>query len=102
MRPAGGSFSAPVRLSATGQDASWVFGDGNSTTGTAPTHTYTTPGTFAVSVSAADSLANTTGATRAITTRQPRPQARPPPPSGHPIGSTRTGTTKRAFFRIVR
>jgi hypothetical protein len=48
----------------------WSFGDGASASGTKVTHTYAAPGSYDVTATSADGLANTTTATRTITIRR--------------------------------
>jgi hypothetical protein len=77
------SFSlSPLDVWSSIADTSWVFGDGTAAAGTAPTHTYTTPGTFTVGVSAADTLANSASATHTISIT-----SAPPPPSSAGSGA---------------
>jgi hypothetical protein len=63
--PSGGEVGEPVTFSAGATDVwsgvanvTWSFGDGTSATGDAVTHAFTTPGTFPVSVTAADGAGN--------------------------------------------
>jgi hypothetical protein len=57
----------------------WDFGDGTFALGTNVTHTYASPGTYTVSVTHADAVANTTTATGtvAVAAKQAPPAARP-------------------------
>jgi hypothetical protein len=50
-----------------GGDASWSFGDGSTATGPQVTHTYAHPGTYTITVTAADKLGNTTTSTYTTT-----------------------------------
>ena len=53
----------------------WRFGDGSSAGGTSATHTYTTPGSYSVTLTSADALGNTTsaGSTVSISSAPPAP-----------------------------
>jgi hypothetical protein len=50
-----------------GGDASWSFGDGTTGTGAQVSHTYAKPGSYTITVTAADKLQNTTTSTHTIT-----------------------------------
>lgn len=81
---------------------SWAFGDGASTSDTAPTHTYAAPGTYTVGVSATDALANSTSATRAITIT-PAPASLFPSGVHEPRGPVISGLRLRpTAFRAAR
>jgi hypothetical protein len=68
--PAAGTVGQPLAFSASPFDVwsaigpvSWNFGDGAETGGAAVSHTYTAPGNYTVTLSAADSLGNLSSAT---------------------------------------
>ncbi len=71
--PASAGVDETVAMSATASDAwsapsvHWDFGDGTSASGAAASHVYASPGTRAVTVTAADAAGNTTTATRTVT-----------------------------------
>ncbi|WP_162562420.1 PKD domain-containing protein [Salinigranum rubrum] len=48
---------------------SWTFGDGNSSTGPQPSHTYATPGTYAATLTVTDGAGETAADTRVVTVR---------------------------------
>jgi hypothetical protein len=67
--PTSGVVGQPLRFSVSPFDVwsalggtSWSLGDGSSLAGTSVTHTYATPGTYTVTVSGSDALANTSSA----------------------------------------
>lgn len=71
--PASGTAGVPVSFSVSPLDVwsplastSWSFGDGGSAAGAAVSHTYAASGTYAVVLSSADTLANSTSATASI------------------------------------
>jgi hypothetical protein len=61
----------------------WSFGDGAGATGAAVTHTFAAPGTYAITLNAADTLGNTTTGTYAIVVA-PAPQSPPAPGDRQP------------------
>jgi PKD repeat protein len=63
---------------------SWSFGDGNSATGTAPSDTYTSPGTYSVFVTVTDQQGNR-GVSQQITVQVPAPPGVPRPPAFVPF-----------------
>jgi hypothetical protein len=84
--PAGGTAGQSLPVSVSPFDVwsalggiSWSFGDGGSAGGARAAHTYAKPGTYEVTVSAADVLGNTTSAvgTVAITAAAPLAPSRP-------------------------
>ena len=69
--PASGTAGLPLSFSVSPLDVwsavastGWVFGDGLGASGASVSHTYAAPGTYAVSVTSADTLANATRANR--------------------------------------
>jgi PKD repeat protein len=58
----------------------WDFGDGATGTGPAPTHTYLTPGTYAVTLTVNDGLADSLPATTTLTVINQSPVANPAGP----------------------
>jgi len=52
------TFSLYNNCAANAWSYAWSFGDGTSTAGVSPTHTYTAPGTYTVCASSYDSLGN--------------------------------------------
>ncbi len=71
--PSAGTVGQPLAFSASGLDVwsglggmSWGFGDGGAQVGASVTHVYDAPGTYTVSVTAADALGNTSSATAAV------------------------------------
>jgi PKD repeat protein len=84
--PSAGIAGTPVAASATATDTwsptttvQFDFGDGSSQTGATVSHSYTTAGTYTVTVTATDGAGNTTAGTRAITVAAAPDE--PPPPS---------------------
>jgi hypothetical protein len=85
--PATGTAGQPLSLSVAPLDVwsalgatSWSFGDGGAANATSVTHAYAAPGSYQVTVTSADVLANTTTATRTITiTPGPGPGIGPAP-----------------------
>ncbi|HET6398228.1 MAG TPA: PKD domain-containing protein, partial [Candidatus Thermoplasmatota archaeon] len=78
--PAGGATGAPVAVAADGKDRDgqvlsyqWDFGDGTvvSTASGAASHTYTTPGTYTVTVNVLDDLGLTAAASASIVVLRP-------------------------------
>jgi hypothetical protein len=72
--PATGIAGAPVGMSAPTSDelaglaaVNWSFGDGTQASGTSVTHTYRSPGTYAVALSGSDLLENPFASTASIT-----------------------------------
>jgi hypothetical protein len=72
--PAGGSVGTPLAFSvsplsvwSTVGASSWSFGDGSGAPGTNVTHTYTAPGSYSVTFTSADMLANSSSASATIT-----------------------------------
>ncbi len=72
--PAEGAAGQPVTFSVSPLDVwsipgetSWSFGDGASASGTSVTHTYTTAGTYEVTLHSADTLGNVTSTTGKVT-----------------------------------
>jgi hypothetical protein len=72
--PAEGTAGQPVSFSVSPFDVwsipgetSWSFGDGASASGTSVTHTYTTAGTYEVTLHSADTLGNVTSTTGEVT-----------------------------------
>jgi len=94
---------APLDVWSPLASTSWVFGDGASAAGVAPTHIYTAPGTFSVSVSATDTLANSATATRTITIT---PEPPSPGVSGSGVRTPRAAVTRLrlnpAAFRAAK
>ncbi|HVY77733.1 MAG TPA: PKD domain-containing protein [Solirubrobacterales bacterium] len=79
--PATGTAGEPVSFSASPLDmflagTSWAFGDGQGAGGNAVSHTYSTAGTYQVTVSAADGAGNTTTRTASILISPPPPGER--------------------------
>ena len=77
--PTAGTVGVPVTFSVSPLDAwspvtetDWSFGDGTSAVDEAVTHTYTQPGTYTVTISAADTLGNP-GITSGTITISPAP-----------------------------
>lgn len=101
--PATGTVGVPVSFAATPLDVwsplgatSWTFGDGAGAGGAQVAHTYAVPGTYAVSLTSADALGNTTtatgqisigAATSALSTAPPpaSPNAPAPAPVASPV-----------------
>jgi PKD repeat protein len=79
------SGTAPLAVSfadtSTGAPTSWLwdFGDGTTSTAQSPSHTYTTPGTYTVSLRAANANGSDTVTRSGLVTVQQQP---PPPPPG--------------------
>jgi hypothetical protein len=72
--PASGTAGSPVSFAVSPSDVwspiastNWSFGDGQSATGTTVSHTYAKPGSYAITLSSTDTLANATSATATIT-----------------------------------
>jgi hypothetical protein len=63
-------FGVTAHDSWSATSASWNFGDGTSTTGTAPTHTYTSSGVQTVGVTVTDAAHNTTSTQTTLTVAQ--------------------------------
>jgi PKD repeat protein len=61
---------APLDVWSALGDTSWSFGDGAKASDTKVTHTYAAPGSYNVTATSADLLANTTTQTRTITIRR--------------------------------
>ena len=61
---------------------SWAFGDGGSAGGTNPVHTYTQPGTYAVTLTVVDASGNATATTRSTVVAAGNPA------SGRPVLTT--------------
>jgi hypothetical protein len=62
------SFSvSPFDVWSIPEETSWSFGDGASASGTSVTHTYTTAGTYEVTLHSADTLGNVTSTTGKVT-----------------------------------
>ncbi len=70
--PAAGATGSPLAFAATATDLwgpvtiGWSFGDGGTGTGTATQHTYATPGSRPVVVTATDAVGNATSTTNAV------------------------------------
>lgn len=87
--PATGVAGVPLSFSVSPLDVwsallgqpQWAFGDGTTGVGSSIAHTYASPGTYAVAVNQADTVANQTLATGTVTIAAAPP---PPPPSPPP------------------
>jgi hypothetical protein len=84
--PPSGVVGRPVPFSASPLDVwsalgntDWLFGDGVGASGTSVTHTYSAPGIYAVVLTGADVLGNTTSASGTITIRSALPTSSSPP-----------------------
>jgi hypothetical protein len=75
--PGTGTTGVAVGMSAAGTDrvsgvsTSWAFGDGTGANGTSVSHAYGTPGVYTVTVTATDSVGNTSSASRTISITTP-------------------------------
>jgi PKD repeat protein len=69
--PYSGTAGSAIAFSATSTSAgatfSWTFGDGTTATGSSPSHTFSSPGTYVVGLAVTDTLGNTTNATTVAT-----------------------------------
>jgi PKD domain len=99
--PSEGKVGQPVAFSVSpfdvwsiGGETSWSFGDGSSASGTSVTHTYTTAGTYEVTIHSADALDNVTSTTGKVTIAPAPPTTTPSPSAPTPAGpDTSTVTT---------
>jgi PKD domain len=99
--PAEGTVGQPVTFSVSPVDVwsisgetSWSFGDGTSASGTSVTHTYTTAGTYEVTIHSADELGNVTSTTGKVTIAPAPATTTPSPSAPTPAGpDTSTVTT---------
>jgi hypothetical protein len=85
--PGSGTVGEPLAFSVAPLDAispvvatTWSFGDGGSAAGAGADHTYSAPGTYAVTVTAVDAAGNTSSASGQVTIAPAKPP--PPPPAG--------------------
>lgn len=76
----------------------WSFGDGAAAVGTPVTHTFTAPGTYTVSVGAADALGNPSGASGTVTITAAATGA-PPGGAGAATGKGRVTAVRLAWVR---
>jgi hypothetical protein len=90
--PASGVAGTPVAFSASlvdlwaglgAEQPTWNFGDGAGATGATVTHTFAAPGTYTITLNAADALGNTTTGTYAIVVA-PAPISPPAPGDRQP------------------
>ena len=72
--PAGATAGRPVSFSASAGDLfsavgapAWSFGDGSTASGSSPTHTYSTPGTYTVTTTVTDAVGNASSVSHQIT-----------------------------------
>jgi hypothetical protein len=87
--PAAGAVGGPLVFAASATDDQgatpalhWDFGDGASSDAAAPTHAYTAPGAFTVTVTARDGANNTSTQSGVVTVPAlPEPPAPPAPPA---------------------
>ncbi|MEK6274910.1 MAG: PKD domain-containing protein [Actinomycetota bacterium] len=84
--------------SAVAGEATWAFGDGGTATGDLVSHEYS-PGSYVVSVRAADSLGNETTASGSILVGQPPPPPPVEPPPLPPPPATRRCRVPRVVGR---
>ncbi len=94
-----------VNTSEAGQQFRWDFGDGSTSTDINPVHTYTTPGSYTVTLTAVDSATcNITSTTRSTIVIQGKPKAgftvSPQPPSVN-TAITFTNTASPDAVRFV-
>ena len=78
--PVSGTAGLPLSFSISPLDVwspiastNWSFGDGQSATGASVTHAYSNPGSYTVTASSADTLANATSTAENITITLPQP-----------------------------
>jgi PKD repeat protein len=78
--PATATAGVPVTFKSIASDlfsgvasTSWSFGDGTSSEGTGPTHTFAKPGTYTVTVTATDGVGNVTATSSPIVVSVPTP-----------------------------
>jgi hypothetical protein len=97
--------------SALGLGPVWVFGDGGTGAGTTASHTYAAPGTYAVTVSQADAVGNTSTASRQLTVTATPVYCVVPKVVGKTLtkakaalkkGRCRTGKVSRAYSKRTR
>jgi hypothetical protein len=106
--PSEGTVGEPLTFSVSPLDVwsllggtSWSFGDGASASGTSVTHTYTTPGTYEVTIHSADTLGNvtsTTGKVIVASTATTTPTSSPSAPwsGGPPLEPPTIGTVSQS------
>jgi len=99
--PTEGTVGQPLTFSVSPFDVwsisgetSWSFGDGASASGTSVTHTYTTAGTYEVTIHSADTLGNVTSTTGKVTIAPAPASPTPSSPESTSTGpDTSTATT---------
>lgn len=64
------------------QGYSWNFGDGGTSTGAIASHTFSTPGTYTVTLTVTDNAGNSTAKTQQVVVRAPGAAAAAPPQAG--------------------
>jgi len=85
---------SPFDVWSIGGETSWSFGDGASASGTSVTHTYTTAGTYEVTIHSADTLGNVTSTTGKVTIAPAPASPTPSSPESTSTGpDTSTATT---------
>lgn len=99
--PAESAPGAPLAFSASARDVwsdvasvRWSFGDGAVELGEDVFHTYATPGSYTVSVTATDSVGNAGTATRRVTIHAPAAPATPTTPATGPVTPAATGVDR--------
>jgi hypothetical protein len=96
--PSTASTGAPVAMSANATDdwsvpaVTWAFGDGQSGTGSAVSHTYASAGTYTVTTAASDAAGNVSTSTSTIKVAAVAPPV-PPPKEGKSFNASKVSGT---------
>ena len=104
--PGAGSVGVPLAFSVLPMDVwsvngavAWSFGDGSSASGASVTHTFSSPGTFPVTVIATDALGNASSSNGLVSIAPIVRTVVPPPPSAPRITGAHLSRTR---FRVSR